>query len=139
MKQNTFFLLIAEDDPDDRDMLRMVLKENFPHWQYYVANNGQLLLDYLTNRPLDLPPVSLIMLDINMPIKDGVETLIALRRCHAYTQLPIVAYSTSKTIQGVHTFMQAGGTAYFQKPCDLEEMIDIFSGLSELVLVSQSR
>lgn len=139
MKQNTFFLLIAEDDPDDRDMLRMVLKENFPHWQYYVANNGQLLLDYLTNRSMDLPPVSLIMLDINMPVKGGLETLIALRESDDYSQLPIVAYSTSKTVQGINTFLKAGGTAYFQKPCDLEEMVTIFSGLCELVPVSRSR
>ncbi|MDJ1505845.1 response regulator [Xanthocytophaga agilis] len=131
--ENPFFILIAEDDPDDQDILQILLDTHFPQWHYHIVNNGQLLIDYLTNKTPRQFPVSLVLIDINMPVKDGIETLKSLRTMLEYKYLPVVAFSTSGNKWMEDIFMKAGGNAYLQKPDKMEQMVYILSQLPELI------
>ncbi|MDJ1482557.1 response regulator [Cytophagaceae bacterium YF14B1] len=131
--ENPFFILVAEDDPDDQDILQILLDTHFPQWHYHIVNNGQLLIDYLSNKTPQPFPVSLVLIDINMPVKDGIETLKSLRTMIEYKYLPVVAFSTSGNKWMEDTFMKAGGNAYLQKPDKLEQMVYVLSQLPELI------
>ncbi|MDJ1493143.1 response regulator [Cytophagaceae bacterium DM2B3-1] len=131
--ENPFFILVAEDDPDDQDILQILLDTHFPQWHYHIVNNGQLLINYLSNKTEQPFPVSLVLIDINMPVKDGIETLKSLRTMIEYKYLPVVAFSTSGNKWMEDTFMKAGGNAYLQKPDKLEQMVYVLSQLPELI------
>ncbi|MDJ1494524.1 response regulator [Cytophagaceae bacterium DM2B3-1] len=133
MLDEIFFLLIAEDDADDREIVKFVIKQNFPDWQYYIATNGQALLDYLSNRPPGLPLISLIMLDINMPIKNGIETVDELRTIPLYKDIITVGFSTSDQDWVKNEFIEAGGDEFFQKPNEIVQYEKILSLLPEMV------
>jgi CheY-like chemotaxis protein len=132
MKNKSFFLLVAEDDPDDRYILELLLKKNFPNWEYNISHNGQDLLTYVANLPENSPEISLIVLDINMPLKDGIETLKELRTNPKYKQLPIVGFSTAQEKTIMERFLKAGGTLYLQKPDRLSDIESVILRLPEI-------
>ncbi|MDJ1470181.1 response regulator [Xanthocytophaga flava] len=132
MKKNSFFLLAADDDQDDRDILQMVLDQSFPDWKYSIASNGQLLLDYLQAHLSDPPFVSVILLDINMPLRNGIDIVRELRTNPAYEQIPVVAFSTAGDKRIIDQFLEAGGDTYFQKPFNIEDIYTILAQLPEI-------
>lgn len=121
-------ILIAEDDDDDVFMLENSLREQFPHWQYTFFTNGQELLTYLSSKfthsttfPVKSPEeassiISLIILDINMPRKDGIQTVKEIRQLSAYAQVPVIGFSTTNSLLQVEEFIKQGGNSFIQKP-----------------------
>jgi CheY-like chemotaxis protein len=85
------YILYADDDADDREMLEQAF-ENTPY-VLLTFKNGQVLLDYLGQ--VKKEAVSLIVLDINMPMVDGIVTLRALRADDTLRDLPIILFTTS--------------------------------------------
>lgn len=130
--ENPFFILVAEDDPDDQEILKLIVDAHFPDWQYHIVQNGQLVIDYLTSRSTVKTSLSLVLIDINMPVKDGIETLKYLRSIPDYKYLPVIAFSTSGNRWISDSFLKAGGNAYLQKPERMEQMVDLLSQLPEL-------
>lgn len=118
-KRLTFFL--ADDDPDDRLLLREALESIDPSIKIVEAEDGEQLLAILQTQmvPLD----SLIILDINMPKMNGLETLANLRSIPELASVPAVMLSTSLNDDMIGFAKQLGAVNYFVKPSSASDLL----------------
>ncbi|MDJ1480845.1 response regulator [Cytophagaceae bacterium YF14B1] len=100
------------------------------------TTNGKELLTYLDDTIANLPPVSLILLDINMPVRNKLETLRDLRVLATYKETSVVGLSTTHNKDVIDAFIQPEGNEYLQKP----ETIDGFEKIQTLLsAIAQGR
>jgi PAS domain S-box-containing protein len=92
MESGALFIAIADDDEDDRELLEAAFHELAPHCRLHFAVDGMDLLEYL-RASTDIP--DLIVIDQNMPLLNGVDTLQALSLEPRFRRVPKVLYSTS--------------------------------------------
>lgn len=113
MRKNT--ILWADDDPDDLQMMREILLKTENKFDIIEVNNGKEALDYLgkANEAGHLP--CLIILDINMPVLDGKETLSIIKKTNAYQEIPVVVFTTSES-ELDKLYCERMGTAMITKP-----------------------
>jgi CheY-like chemotaxis protein len=90
-------ILWADDDSDDLQMMREILSKRKKDFEIAEVHNGKEALDYLhtAKRKESLP--CLIILDINMPVLDGKETLSILKSHEEYKNIPVVVFTTSES------------------------------------------
>jgi CheY-like chemotaxis protein len=113
MHKNT--ILWADDDPDDLQLMREVLLKTEKKFDIIEVNNGKEALDYLDKaKEEDLLPC-LIILDINMPVLDGKETLSIIKKIDAYQSIPVVVFTTSES-ELDKLYCERMGTAMITKP-----------------------
>jgi CheY-like chemotaxis protein len=98
--------LIAEDDPDDRFLIKEAFQESLLTNSLYFVQDGVELLDYLRRQgkfanPVDAPPADLILLDLNMPRKDGREALAEIKSDPHLRYIPVVVLTTSKAEEDI--------------------------------------
>ena len=90
-------ILWADDDPDDLMLLRQVLQELDNNYEVEEVNNGREALDYLEAAAKNNNLPCLLILDINMPVMDGKETLVKIKADQKLENLPIVVFTTSSS------------------------------------------
>ena len=120
------YILLADDDKDDRILMREALQELNADIKLLTAEHGKACLELLGELTV-LP--DMILLDINMPVKNGKETLAELKNNPAYSELvsvPIIMYSTSANSRDIDESYKLGANLYIIKPNN-------FSGLTILV------
>jgi CheY-like chemotaxis protein len=93
MSRNT--ILWADDDYDDLQMMREILSKKSKDYNIVEVHNGKEALEYLKKETTN--PPCLIILDINMPVLDGKETLSILKNTTDYKDIPIVVFTTSES------------------------------------------
>ncbi|MDJ1506227.1 response regulator [Xanthocytophaga agilis] len=123
--ENVFSLLILEDNPDERFLLSRLLDHHFPQWYYYFVEDEKELLLFLSEGI----PVSVLLLDIHLPGKDGLQILKDLRKIEAYRLIPVVGFSNSATMEAAYQLVIGGATTLFQKPVVPEETISLLRTL----------
>ncbi|HEY1163857.1 MAG TPA: response regulator, partial [Chitinophaga sp.] len=99
-QQSRKCILIADDDADDRELIKVAFEENAAEVEISFVENGEELMQYLHRQgkykeESKYPYPSLILLDLNMPKKDGREALRAIKEDDALKSLPIVILTTS--------------------------------------------
>jgi CheY-like chemotaxis protein len=123
---------LSDDDQDDRELFTEALSHANSNFKLVATRNGQELLQELNgNDPLP----DIIFLDINMPVKNGIETLKELRQDPRMALLPVVMYSTSNDAELIHTTKALGANLYFIKPADFNYLI---SKLTEVLSLTFS-
>lgn len=122
-------LVLADDDEDDRDMLKEVLHEIAPHVTVTPACNGQQLMTFLNNSST-VPDI--IFLDLNMPLKNGQECLTEIRANKKFKAVPVVIYSTSRSSQHIDDTFLNGANFYFPKPDSYNDLKVIVSRIFAL-------
>ena len=90
-------ILYADDDADDIELMEDVFREYAGILDFVPFKNGQQLLQYLERLDSFQPQPCLIILDINMPVLDGKQTLKRLRTMKGYTEVPVVLFTTSSS------------------------------------------
>lgn len=129
-------ILLAEDDEDDY----RILKKAFAHARLLNeikrVKNGEELLDYLLLRgdytdPNACPKPGLILLDLNMPKKDGREALKELRESPALDYIPVVVLTTSKAEEDIMRSYKSGANSFIRKPVKFETLIEIVQGIGK--------
>jgi CheY-like chemotaxis protein len=90
-------ILWADDDADDLMMMKEILLKNSRNYQIVEVHNGREALDYLQKAQDKLNLPSLIILDINMPILDGKETLSIIKKTEGFSEIPVVVFTTSSS------------------------------------------
>lgn len=120
------FILIAEDDADDRFLLRTAFEENGYKDRLHFVENGVEALDYLhnltqTGQPQIMP--NFILLDLNMPKKDGREVLKEIKGNPAYNNIPVIIFSTTNNEQEMRRCYELGANSYITKPNSFENLI----------------
>ncbi|MCP4583156.1 MAG: response regulator [candidate division Zixibacteria bacterium] len=127
-------IVLAEDDPDDRLMATEALEESRLANDLHIVENGEELMDYLNHRgkyaELDnwnIP--GLILLDLNMPKKDGREALKEIKADPALRRIPIVVLTTSDEEEDIFRTYDLGVNSFITKPVSFESLVEIMKTL----------
>lgn len=113
MQKNT--ILWADDDADDLQMMKEILIQNKRDYKIDEVQNGREALEYLHQAKKAGTLPCLIILDINMPVLDGKETLSVIKNNSDYKSIPVVVFSTSES-EVDKLFCQRFGTEMVTKP-----------------------
>ena len=129
-------ILMADDDPDDRDFARIAMKESRLVNELRFVEDGEELLDYLHRRgrytePKDSPRPGLILLDLNMPRKDGREALREIKSEPLLRLIPIVVLTTSKAEEDVLRSYDLGANCFITKPVTFEGLVEVMKVLDK--------
>ena len=135
-KQSPVTILLAEDDPDDRMVVQEAFDENNWANPLHFVEDGEELLDYLRQRGryasgASSPRPSLILLDLNMPKKNGREALQEIKTDPALRQIPVVVLTTSKAESDISCSYDLGVNSYITKPAEFSSLVATINGLRE--------
>lgn len=122
-KNQKLHILIADDDPDDQELLAEAITEFSENIKVSLARNGKDLMHRLTN---EIHP-DIIFLDLNMPAMNGFECLKKIKSHPDLKMLPVLIYSTSAHADQVEQTYQEGASFYIQKPCSFFDIKDLIS------------
>lgn len=138
MKRNgkPITLLMADDDPDDRMLTKEAMQEALVINDLRFVEDGEELMDYLHRQgqyadPDSSPRPGLILLDLNMPKKDGREALKEIKADPELRRIPIVVLTTSKAEEDVWRTYEMGVSSYITKPVTFEGLIDVMKTLKK--------
>lgn len=138
MDQNSkaITILLADDDPDDRMLTRDAFEESRLHNELETVEDGEELMDYLLNRgkysgESARPKPSLILLDLNMPRKDGREALREIKSCPELQRIPVVILTTSKAEEDIIRTYNLGVNSFIVKPVTFEGLVDVLKTLGK--------
>jgi len=132
-------ILMADDDPDDRLLVKDALGECDA--ESHVADllrfveDGEELMDYLLrrgkyNNPADSPRPDLILLDLNMPRKDGREALSEIRANPGLRRIPVVVFTTSRAETDITHLYNLGANSFVTKPVAFDSLVKTLSVMS---------
>lgn len=119
-------ILIADDDPDDRMMIQEAFGERCPHCRLHFVQDGEELMGFLSGTSL-IP--DLLLLDLNMPLKDGREVLTDIRANALYISMPIVVMTTSGSDEDRLFCQQNGANSFIVKPSRYMELLGVVEAL----------
>lgn len=126
-------VLIADDDSDDQLMLKDAFKDCGIYNQIHFLENGIDLMYYLNRAKnsgfKDMP--ALILLDLNMPKKDGREVLVEIKSDPVLKFIPVVIFTTSKSLTDIRSTYSNGANSYVAKPSTYEELLEIIRNIGE--------
>lgn len=122
-------ILMADDDEDDRDLARDALEGTRLGERMEFVIDGQDLIDYLRHdgphAEAATPRPSIILLDFNMPRKDGREALAELKADESLRQIPVVILTTSSDEVDVQNAYALGASSYITKPVTHGQLIEV--------------
>jgi CheY-like chemotaxis protein len=124
-------ILLADDDKDDCLFFSMVLDSFKKPLQFASVGDGEKLMNYLEENILKLPDV--LFLDLNMPRKNGFESLSEIRQNKKMDALPIIIFSTSFEKEMINQLYASGANYYIRKPADFIQFKRIIHHTIELV------
>jgi CheY-like chemotaxis protein len=129
-------ILMADDDAEDRMLVKEALEENKLRNVLQFAENGEMLMDYLHNKgkfsdKAKYPRPGLILLDLNMPKKDGREALKEIKSDELLKMIPVVILTTSKAEEDVLKTYNLGVSSFITKPVTFGSLVDTMRTLSK--------
>jgi len=128
-------ILLADDDSDDRLLIRDALEESQWRGELRCVENGEELLDYLLRRGAykdgNPPRPGLILLDLNMPRKDGRQALHEIKADAALRRIPVVVLSTSKADADIEKSYDLGANSFIPKPVRFAELVNVIRQLGQ--------
>jgi CheY-like chemotaxis protein len=132
----TITILMADDDPDDCLLVSRAFKTSKLCNDLRFVNDGEDLMDYLHQRGNykelgRAPRPGLILLDLNMPRKDGREALKEIRTDAALKEIPVVILTTSKDEEDILRSYNLGANSYITKPVTFEGLVDVVKSLGK--------
>jgi CheY-like chemotaxis protein len=131
--QNRKCVLIADDDADDRELIKVAFEENGAELEILFVENGEELIQYLHRLGKygdeeKYPYPHLILLDLNMPKKDGREALRDIREDQHLKAVPIIILTTSTAAKDVAKCYELGVNSYMIKPTNFTDLVQ-FAGI----------
>lgn len=122
MTKSTPIILIAEDDPDDQELIRYAFSKVDGNYSLQVVNDGKEALEYL-RMAAKLP--CLIVLDYNMPELNGLQVIQQLSADNRFHTIPKVILSTSSNPLYIAASLKEGACAYKVKPHSFQQLVGI--------------
>jgi CheY-like chemotaxis protein len=129
-------ILMADDDPDDRELTREAFVESKIANDLRFVEDGEELLDYLHRRgkyvdPASSPRPSLILLDLNMPKMDGREALREIKSDLQFRPIRVIIMTTSKAEEDILRAYDLSAASYITKPVTFDGLIDVIKTLGK--------
>jgi CheY-like chemotaxis protein len=136
MTSASVVILMADDDADDRELTRDALVESRLINDLHFVEDGAQLLDYLHRRgaysaPGSAPRPGVILLDLNMPRKDGREALREIKADPELRNIPVVVLSTSKADEDIAQSYNLGANSFITKPVTFDGLVEVVRGLGK--------
>ena len=119
--------MLADDDQDDRDFFSEAFDDLKIKTRLNLFNDGQQLMNYLLNTDCDLPHI--LFLDLNMPIKSGIECLLEIKKEEHLKDIAIAIYSTSASEEDIEETFINGANIYIKKPNDFKVLKKVLSDI----------
>jgi CheY-like chemotaxis protein len=110
------YLVLADDDPDDQELLKELVRTYSDEIRMDCVSNGKMLMEMLN--PEDLP--DLLLLDLNMPLKCGLDCLHEIHTNKKLAKMPVVVLSTSRNEDDMKKCFRNGALLFFSKPWNLK-------------------
>lgn len=128
--RTTVTILMADDDEDDCMLAHEALIESRLANDLHFVKDGEELMDYLYRRgqyaaPSSAPRPGLILLDLNMPRKDGREALIQIKNDPNLRQIPVVVLTTSKAEEDIYRSYDLGANSFITKPVTFASLVEV--------------
>ncbi|MCW6037837.1 response regulator [Spirulina subsalsa FACHB-351] len=134
-----FTLLMVNDDEDTCILTQQVIQmlthqETRFHLNFRCVETGLQLVEYLEpvtphNPTIDYPQPDLILLDLNMPAMNGIETLMWLKQNPKFSKIPVVIFSSSDHPDDIKQCYELGANCYIRKPLVFESFINILQSI----------
>lgn len=129
-------ILLADDDPDDRLLTRDAFEESRLRNALEMVEDGEELMDYLHGRGQYVgtqakPRPNLILLDLNMPRKDGREALKEIKSCPELRNIPVVVLTTSKAEEDILRTYDLGVNSFIVKPVTFDGMVEVLKTIGK--------
>lgn len=129
-------IMLAEDDEEDAEMTLEALKKNRLGNDVRVARDGEELMDYLRregkfSNGADAPMPGLILLDLNMPKKDGREALAEIKSDTRLRKIPVIVLTTSKAEEDIVRSYDLGVNSFITKPVTFAGLADAMRVVTE--------
>lgn len=129
-------ILMADDDADDRMMTKEALEESRVVNDLRFVEDGEELLDYLLHRGRFAaegasPKPGLILLDLNMPKKDGREALKEIKAYPELRRIPIVVMTTSKAEEDIYRSYELGASSFITKPVTFDRLVELMKTIGD--------
>jgi two-component system response regulator len=129
-------ILMADDDPDDRQLTKEAFEENHLANDLRFVEDGEELLDYLHRRGKyaaegTAPLPGLILLDLNMPRKDGREALQEIKSDPRLRNIRVIVMTTSKAEEDVVRSYDLSAASYITKPVTFERLVEVVKALGK--------
>jgi len=129
-------ILMADDDPDDQLLTKDAFEECKLANDLRFVNDGEELMDYLCRKgdfknPEDSPRPGMILLDLNMPRKDGREALREIKADPDLRSIPIVVLTTSKAEEDIVRSYDLGVNSFITKPVTFEGLVEVVKTLGK--------
>ena len=118
--KRTHTIFLAEDDDEDIFLFKAALKELDANPELFIASNGMEMLDLVMNFP---KTPSLILLDVNMPKKDGLTCLGEIKEIKKIEKVPVIIFSTHSDEEIVEKAYDLGAKFYIQKPHSFSDLV----------------
>ncbi len=136
MTAKPIVILMAEDDADDRLLVKEALEESRVLNELRFVEDGEELLEYLRRQGRyagegQAPRPGLVLLDLNMPRKDGREALREIKADPSLRRIPVVVMTTSKAEEDIFRSYDSGASSYITKPVTFERLVDLMKALGQ--------
>jgi CheY-like chemotaxis protein len=134
--KKTKVVLMAEDDSDDRLLVKDAMAECGWDGDLRFVEDGEELLDYLRHcgkygPPATAPRPGLVLLDLNMPRKDGREALREMKADADLRRIPVVVLTTSKAGTDIGRMYDMGANSFIAKPVQFEALVNVMRVLGQ--------
>lgn len=129
-------ILMADDDADDRLLTKDAMSDARVINDLHFVGDGQELMDYLYRRgryaePSSAPRPGLILLDLNMPKKDGREALKEIKADPDLRRIPVVVLTTSKAEEDIFRSYDLGASSFITKPVTFEGLVELMKAMGQ--------
>ncbi|MFN8285717.1 MAG: response regulator [Chitinophagales bacterium] len=120
-------ILVAEDDDDDKELIRYAFEENKVTNPVQFVDNGEQLLEVLTKYDAEHGKCmsAVILLDLNMPKMDGREALKRIKAHDTFKAIPVIVLSTSVAKNDIANSYLLGAASYISKPSGYEKLVSL--------------
>lgn len=121
-------ILLVEDNPDDVQLTMRAFKENNIFNELKILQDGVEALEYLLQAAVgdnDHLMPAVILLDLKLPRRDGLEVLVHIRSHDRLRKLPVIVLTSSREERDIRRCYDSGANSYIRKPVDFEEFTDV--------------
>lgn len=129
-------ILLVEDSPSDAAMTVAALREGRIANEMHVVGDGEEAIDFLrrTGKYRDVPRADLILLDLNLPKKDGREVLAEIKTDENLMAIPVVVLTTSSSDKDILDSYRLHANSYVSKPVNLDDFLNAIRGIGDFWL-----
>ncbi|MFH7030133.1 MAG: response regulator [Heteroscytonema crispum UTEX LB 1556] len=135
-RQTTVTILMADDDDDDCMLTQEALAESRLANELHIVKDGEELMDYLYRRgqyidPKSSPRPGLILLDLNMPKKDGREALREIKADPDLKKIPVIVLTTSRADEDIYRTYDLGANSFIIKPVTFASLVEVMKTIGK--------